>query len=248
MIVPRAWSAQALHTRALGSSARYVRLRMSSMAITRRALLALLGLAQMSTRQTASTVWTVGIQRSEYASSALFQMSSLLTELAVWILRFAQREVSVQCRLDAVDKKTAVSVQLVWSALLEDTAKRAVTLERLPTATTRSASPVCPAVLHRTTGQLVKPASAPTTRQLASHVLVARLQMSSMPTIRRALHVRQEPARMKPGQNVSAAWVQPIQRLVSARAVRLQTSSTVLIRRAQAAVLDRCRTIIAQRV
>ena len=97
----------------------------------------------------------VGIQRSEYASSALFQMSSLLTELAVWILRFAQREVSVQCRLDAMDKKTAVPVQLVRSARLEDTAKRAVMLERLPTATTRSASPVCQVVLHRTTGQLV---------------------------------------------------------------------------------------------
>jgi hypothetical protein len=202
----------------------------------------------MSTRQTVSTVWTVGIQRSEYASSALFQMSSLLTEPAVWILRFVQREVSVQCRLDAMDKKTAVSVQLVWSALLEDTAKRAVMLGRLPTVTTRFASPVCQAALHQTTGQLVKPASAPTTRQLASHVLVARLQMSSMLTIRRALHVRQELARMKPGQNVSAALVQPIQRLVSARAVQLRTSLMVLIGHAQAAVLDRCRTTIAQRV
>ena len=201
MIVPRAWSAVAHHTRALGSSARYVILRMSSTLITRHALHALLELAQMSTRQTASTVWTVGIQRSEYASSAPFQMSSQPTELAVWILRFAQREVSVQCRLDAMDKKTAVSVQLVWSALLEDTAKRAVMLGRLPTVTTRFASPVCQVVLHQTTGQLVKPAWAPTTRQLASHALAVRLQMSSMATIRRALHVRQEPARMRTGHN-----------------------------------------------
>ena len=86
------------------------------------------------------------------------------------------------------------------------------------------------------------------TRASGSSAPSVRLQMSSMPTIRRALHVRQELARMKPGQNVSAALVQPIQRLVSARAVQLRTSLMVLIGHAQAAVLDRCRTTIAQRV
>ena len=83
LIAQLAWHAKVRRTRALVQTAYHVMVNSWSTVIGRCALHVVLALAQMSTRLTALSAWMVGIQRSEYASSALFQMSSLPIDLAV---------------------------------------------------------------------------------------------------------------------------------------------------------------------
>ena len=187
MIVPRAWSAVALHTRALGSSARYVRLRMSSTLITRHALHALLELAQMSTRQTASTVWTVGIQRSEYVWSALFQMSSLLTELAVWRLHCVQRARNAQTQPGATIRMIVQPARLALLAHLAVCVKLAVRLAKWQTRHRRFVRHVSQAALLLQTARCANSVTARPTRALVLTVSAATLRMSSMLTAPHAL-------------------------------------------------------------
>ena len=187
MIVPRAWSAVALHTRALGSSARYVILRMSSTLITRHALHALLELAQMSTRQTALTVWTVGIQRSEYASSALFQMSSQLTGLAVWRLRCAQQARNAQTQPDATIRMIVQPARLALLARLAVCVKLAVRLAKWQTRHRRFVKHVSQAALLLQTGRCANSVTARPTQPSVPTVPTVILRMSSMLTTRHAL-------------------------------------------------------------
>jgi hypothetical protein len=89
LIAQLAWHAKVRRTRALVRTAYHVMVNSWSTVIGQRALHVVLALAQMSTRLTALSARMVGIQRSEYASIALFQMSSLPIELAVWRLQRA---------------------------------------------------------------------------------------------------------------------------------------------------------------
>ena len=107
LIAQRVWHAKALLTPALALNAHHVTVNSLSTAIERPALHVLLGLVPMSSRQIASSVWKDGIQRSECVSSALSRTSSLLTELAVWPLRCAQRAHSVQIQVVVTIKMTA---------------------------------------------------------------------------------------------------------------------------------------------
>ena len=88
---------------------------------------------------------------------------------------------------------------------------------------------------------LLTPVSAPI-------VLTVGPRMSSTAITRHALLALLALDPTVTGHSASAAKAQRIRPSASARNVLLRTSSTVLIRRAQAAVLDRCRTTIAQRV
>ena len=107
LIAQRVWHAKALLTPALALNAHHVTVNSLSTAIERPALHAVLGLVPMSSRQIASSVWKDGIQRSECVSSALSRTSSLLTELAVWPLRCAQRAHNVQIQPVVTIKMTA---------------------------------------------------------------------------------------------------------------------------------------------
>ena len=146
LIAQRVWHAKALLTPALALNAHHVMVNLWSTAIERPALHAVPVLVPTSSRQIASSVWKDGIQRSECASSALSRMSSLLTELAVWPLRCAQRARNVQIQVAVTIKMTARPALLAPSAHLEGCVTRAVRLARLQTRSKRSAKRVCQAV------------------------------------------------------------------------------------------------------
>ena len=147
LIAQRVWHAKARRTRALVSSAYHVMVNSWSTVRGRPALHVVPGLAQMSTRLTVSSAWMVGIQRSEYASSALFQMSSLLTKLAVWHLPCAQRARNAPTYLDATIRRTAQPARLALLAHLAVCVKLAVRQAKWQTLPRRFVKRACQAAL-----------------------------------------------------------------------------------------------------
>ena len=147
LIAQRAWHAKARRTRALALNAYHVTVNSWSTVRGRRALHVVPGLAQMSTRLTVSSAWMVGIQRSEYALSARFQMLSLLTKPAVWHLHCAQRARNASTYLDVTIRRIAQRAQLVPLAHLEVYAKHATSQAKWQTLPRRFVKRACQAAL-----------------------------------------------------------------------------------------------------
>ena len=248
LITQRVWRAKALLTPALALNAHHVMVNSWSTAIERRALHAVPVLVPMPSRQIASSVWKDGIQLSECASSALSRMSSLLTELAVWPLRCAQRAHSVYIQAVVTIKMTARHALLAPSARLEGCVSHAVRLARLQTRSKRSAKHVCQAVRLLRIARAASSVMARLTPALASSALHVRPRMSSTPRGRPALHVLQAPVPTPIERSASAALGRPSQPSASAKTALLRTSSTMLTRRARRALLGRSQMLIAQRV
>ena len=141
----------------------------------------------MSTRQTASTVWTVGIQRSEYASSALFQMLSQLTGLAAWRLRCAQRARNAQTQPDATIRMIVQPARLALLARLAVCVKLAVRLAKWQTRHRRFVKHVSQAALLLQTGRCASSVTARRTQPSVPTVPTVILRMSSTVITRHAL-------------------------------------------------------------
>ena len=231
LIAQRVWRAKALLTPALALNAHHVMVNLWSTAIGRPALHAVPVLVPMSSRQIASSVWKDGIQHSECASSALSRMSSLLTELAVWPLRCAQRAHNVQIQPVVTIKMTARPALLAPSVHLEDCVTRAVRLARLQTRSKRSAKRVCPAVRLLQIARAASNVMALLTPASVWTALTVVRRMSSTLRRRHAPHVRQEPDRTLIEHSASAALVRPSQPSANAKIVWSRMSSVMITRR-----------------